>query len=194
MQDRRSVRGALVRGTPVEVVVEDGFDRTVCSRADVDGTLRRSFEALGAIGASQPDDAETGAKALFGMWTSFEDQFAERCCSRSDQACIGADAIDRPAGVTPVAGGHVLGNGRVLVIAAHAQVRGDPLALEENFDRPRGQPRFDLGASEAMGNAVIMGGDLDVIIDANSAGPPFGELVDLVGSGFSAERSICSSN
>ena len=78
MQDRRSVRGALVRGTPVEVVVEDGFDRTVCSRADVDGALRCSFEALSAIGASQPDDAETGAKALFRVRTSFEDQFAER--------------------------------------------------------------------------------------------------------------------
>src|SRR4051812_12403177 len=26
MQNRRSVRGALLRGTPIEVVVEDGFD------------------------------------------------------------------------------------------------------------------------------------------------------------------------
>jgi len=70
MQDRRSVRGALVRGTPVEVVVEDGFDRTVCSRADGDGALRCSFEALSAIGASQPDDAKTGAKALFRVRSS----------------------------------------------------------------------------------------------------------------------------
>jgi hypothetical protein len=59
-------------------VVEDGFDRTVCSRADGDGALRCSFEALSAIGASQPDDAKTGAKALFRVRTSFEDQFAER--------------------------------------------------------------------------------------------------------------------
>jgi hypothetical protein len=98
--------------------------------------------------------------------TSFEDQFAERCRSRSDQACIGANAIDRPAGVTPVAGGHVLGNGRVLVIAAHAQVRGDPLALKEDLDGPGGQPYVDFGASEAIGNAVIVSGNLDVIIDA----------------------------
>jgi len=73
MQNRRSVRGALLRGTPIEVVVEDGFDRTVCSCADVDGTLCCSFEALGAIGASQPDDAETGAiaarqLALYAAW------------------------------------------------------------------------------------------------------------------------------
>ena len=159
VQDRRSVRGALVRGTPVEVVIEDGFDRTVCSCADVDGTLCCSFETLSAIGASQPDDAETGTKALFRVRTSFEDQFAERCRSWSDQACIGANAIDRPAGVTSVAGGHVLGNGRVLVIAAHAQVRGDPLALKEDLDGPGGQPYVDFGASEAIGNAVIVSGN-----------------------------------
>ena len=67
MQDRRRVRGALVRGTPIEVVVEDGFDRAVGARADVDGALGGGFQTLGAEGAGQPDDAETGAKALFGM-------------------------------------------------------------------------------------------------------------------------------
>ena len=71
----------------------------------------------------------------------------------------------------------MLGDGRVLVIAAHAHVRGDPLALKEDLDGPRGQPRVDLGAGEAMRHAVIMGGDLDVIIDADAAGAPFRELV-----------------
>ena len=50
MQDRRSVRGALARGTPVEAVVEDGFDRAVGPRADVDGAFGGGFQALGAIG------------------------------------------------------------------------------------------------------------------------------------------------
>ena len=95
------------------------------------------------------------------MRTLFEDQFAERRRRRSDQACVGADTLDRPAGVSPMAGRHVFRHRRVFVIAAHAHVHGDPLALEEDFDRPRGQPRIHLGAGEAMGNAVIMGGDLD---------------------------------
>jgi hypothetical protein len=56
-------------------------------------------------------------------------------------------------------------------------VHGDPLALEEDLDRPRGQPRVDLGAGEAMGDAVIMGGNLDVIIDADATGTPFRELI-----------------
>src|SRR5450759_3531180 len=84
-----------------------------------------------------------------------QDQLAECRRSRSDQARVGTDALDCPASVTPMAGRHVFGDGRVLVIAAHAHVRGDPLALEEYFDRPRGQPRVDLGAGEAMGNAIV---------------------------------------
>ena len=50
-----------------------------------------------------------------------------------------------------MAGRHVFGDGRVLVIAAHAHVRGDPLALEEYFDRPRGQPRVDLARAKQWG-------------------------------------------
>ncbi len=118
-----------------------------------------------------------------------------RCSRMSSQSAAVAgpirrasapDALDRPAGVSPMAGRHVFRHRRVFVIAAHAHVRGDPLALEEDFDRPRGQPRVDFGAGEAMGNAVIMGGDLDVIIDANAACPPLGELVGLGSEGISA--------
>jgi hypothetical protein len=47
MQDRRSVRGALALGTPIEVVVEDGFYRTVGARADVDGALGGGFHTFG---------------------------------------------------------------------------------------------------------------------------------------------------
>jgi hypothetical protein len=71
----------------------------------------------------------------------------------------------------------------VLVVAAGAHMRGDPLALEENLDGPHRQPRVDLGAGETMGHAVIMGGDLDVIIDADAACPPFRELVRLARQG-----------
>jgi len=45
------------RGTPVEVVVEDGFDRAVGPRADVDGAFGGGFQALGAMGTREPDDA-----------------------------------------------------------------------------------------------------------------------------------------
>ena len=113
------------------------------------------------------------------MRARLKDQFAQGRRRRPDQARVGADALDCPAGIAPMAGRHVLGNGRVLVVTAGAHMRGDPLAFEENLDGPHRQPRVDLGAGAAMGHAVIMGGDLDVIVDADAASPPFRELVRL---------------
>ena len=96
MQDRRSVRGALLRGSPIEVVVEDRFDRAVSARADVDGALGGGFEALGAIRTGQPDDPQTGAKALFRVPTLFEDQFTQRRSRRADQVSARMRSIVHP--------------------------------------------------------------------------------------------------
>jgi len=63
VQDRRfRPWRAFLRGSPVEVVVEDGFDRAISACADVDGALGGGFKALGAIRTGQPDDPQTGAK------------------------------------------------------------------------------------------------------------------------------------
>ena len=111
------------------------------------------------------------------MRTLFEDQFTQRRSRWADQAGVGADALNRPAGISTMAGRHMLGDGRVLVIAAPAHVRGDPFSLEEDLDRPRGQTCINFGAGEAMRHAVIMGGNFDVIIDADATGAPFREFV-----------------
>ena len=55
--------------------------------------------------------------------------------------------------------------------------RGDPLSLEEDLDRPRGQTCINFGPGEAIRDAVIMGGNLDVIVDADATCAPFRELV-----------------
>ena len=75
----------------------------------------------------------------------------------------------------------MLGNGRVLAVAAHPHMRGDPLALEENLDGPRGQPHVDLGAGETIGHAVIVEANVDVIINADAAHAPFAIFVGLAG-------------
>src|SRR5208282_1759008 len=95
MRDRRSVRGALASGTPVEVVVEDGFDRAVGRRADVDGAFGGGFQTLGAMGTRESDDAQAGAKALLGMRSRLKDQFAQSRRRRPDQARGGADVAAR---------------------------------------------------------------------------------------------------
>ena len=73
---------------------------------------------------------------------------------------------------------------RVLVVAAHALMCGDPLALVEYLDGARGEARLDLGANEAMRDAVVMRLDLDVIVDADPADPPFGEHVRALRQGL----------
>ena len=65
------------------------------------------------------------------------------------------------------------------MIAAGAQMRGDPLALEKDLDGARRQPHLDLAAGEAVGHAVEMSLDLDVVIDADPAQAPFGKGIGL---------------
>ena len=55
------------------------------------------------IGSGEPDDAETGAKALFGMRSLIEDQVAQRGGGRPDHGGILADALDGPTSVAPMA-------------------------------------------------------------------------------------------
>src|SRR5712691_12062365 len=54
-------------------------------------------------------------------------------------------------------------------------MRGDPLAFEKDFDGTRRQPLLDFAAGEAVGHAVKVRLDLDVVIDADPAQPPFGK-------------------
>jgi hypothetical protein len=51
-----------------------------------------------------------------------------------------------------------------MVIAAGAQMDGNPLALEKDLDGARRQPDLDLAAGKAVGDAVKMCFDLDVVI------------------------------
>ena len=73
----------------------------------------------------------------------------------------------------------MLGHGGVLAVAAGAQMGGDPLALGEDLDGRPGQPHLDCSSGEAIGHAVVMAVDIDVIIDADPADAPFGEHVGL---------------
>jgi hypothetical protein len=51
----------------------------------------------------------------------------------------------RPTGVAAVTGRYVLRRGSVSAVVARAQMRGNALALQEDLDRARRQPRLDLG-------------------------------------------------
>src|SRR6201996_9315476 len=67
------------------------------------------------------------------------------------------------------------------VIAAGAQMRGDPLALDKDLDGARRQSDLDLAAGEAIRDAVEVSLDQDVVIDADATQPPLGEGIRLAG-------------
>ena len=92
-----------------------------------------------------------------------------------------ADALDGPIGEVPVARGHVLRNGGVAMVAGAAQMGCDPLALAEHLDRARRQAHLKLVFGEAVGNAVVMVFDLDMIIEPGAPYPPLGIDVRLRG-------------
>src|SRR6201996_7091019 len=67
------------------------------------------------------------------------------------------------------------------VIAAGAQMRGDPLALDKDLDGARRQSDLDLAAGEAIKDAVEGSPDQDGGNAARGAPPPLGEGIRLAG-------------
>jgi hypothetical protein len=65
------------------------------------------------------------------------------------------------------------------MVAAGTQMSGDPLALQKDLDGTRAQPHLDFAAGKAVGDAVKMTLELDMIIDTNPADAPFGKAVGL---------------
>ena len=65
------------------------------------------------------------------------------------------------------------------MVAAGAQMSGDPLALQKDLDGARRQSHLHLAARKAVGHAVEMPFELDVVIDTNPADAPFGKTIGL---------------
>jgi hypothetical protein len=70
----QALRGALGWGLGVELVVEDGFDGAVGSRADVQRPAARGFHPIPTEGVHEPDNPKAGPEPLLGMRAFFQDQ------------------------------------------------------------------------------------------------------------------------
>ena len=88
--------------------------------ADFDGALAAAASTRGAKAERRDGlDAETSAIPLLGMGPGFQDLLAQGRGRRADLSGVFRVALDRPAGVAPMAGRHVLGNGgQVLPVPA----------------------------------------------------------------------------
>jgi hypothetical protein len=135
MKDRHAFCSARVDGMPIELVVEDGANRSVSERADLDGAGGGGFQPRDTERASQAENAEAGPEALLGMGPLLENEIAKRRGCWADKGSIPANARDGPVGATAMAGRHVLGDGGVLAVAASALMNGDPLDLWQKSPR-----------------------------------------------------------
>src|SRR5260370_36991528 len=117
MEDRHAVRGALLGGVAIEIVVEDRLDRSVGPGADIESPRRGGLDALHAERFDQSDDTETGAEALFGMRALVEDQLAQSGTGWPGRGGVTAGAVGGSVGGTAIGGGHGLGHSGGLAIA-----------------------------------------------------------------------------
>ena len=86
-------------------------------------------------------------------------------------------------------GGHVDGSGGVAAPLVGAGVGGDAFAFEENLDGGGGDFGVDGFADEAAGDAVIVGVNIDVVVDIDFGPFPFGEFVGAVRQGEGGGRA-----
>src|SRR6201988_2982060 len=179
VEDRHAIGGRRLRSVAIELVVEDGSHRAVGQCADLDRPRGGGFQAIGTKRPHQPHDAEASSEALLGVGPALQDQLAERGGGWADRSGLAANALDRPVGVAAMARRHVLRDRGVPVVAAGAQMSGDPFALQKDLDGSRRQSHLDLAAGKAVGHAVEMTFELDVVIDSNPEEAPFGKAIGL---------------
>jgi hypothetical protein len=78
VMDRVCWRGLVIGIGAIEPVLQDRFDRAVAGRVDIVAAAAGRLDAGRTIAAREPQDAETGAEALLGMWLGLHDRFDER--------------------------------------------------------------------------------------------------------------------
>ena len=155
---------------------EERGDALAGERADLQGAGRHRFGSRRIDAAIELQDAEAGAKALFGMPPAGEHGDDQPFGVRPDLAGPAAEPIRRPVGVTPVRTRHVIGIRAVPAADVATLVDADALTAMEDLDHARGDAHIDLGADQRVRNRIEKVVDLDVIIEIDARAFPFGEL------------------
>lgn len=176
VSNRRPVHG-LLGPSAMQIVLQDGIDRAVRGPTDLDGALAGRLQGLAAMGFGQADDAEAGAKSLFGMRLRAQDQIDEGAGIGTDLFGAAPDLRGCPAGIAPMAVRHVRGDGGVLAVSGGADMGSNPLPFMENLDGTGGDPGPDLFLQELIRDRVVVLLDLDVVVEPDLALDPFRVVV-----------------
>ncbi len=157
------------------MIVEDGSHRAIGSCANLQRTAASGIDPVAAEALVEADDAEASSKALLGMRPVGKNALAQQRNIRPHRRGFALNPFNRPVGKAAMRRGHMIGDRRVLAVAAGAPVSGNSLALVEDLDRIGGDTSLDLLAGKAIGNGIIVPLDLDVIIQPGAPDTPFGK-------------------
>src|SRR4029077_5722586 len=150
-------------------VLQDSGDRGVGPGAEHQRAGAGGINSLGAIALDQTQDADAGAEALLGVGPRAQDDIDEHGGVGAHRLGLVTDALVGPVAIAPVGAGHVLGDSARPMWAQAAAMAGDPFAAMKDLDCRGSDARLDLLADQLMRHAVIMLGDLDVVIEADAA-------------------------
>src|SRR4051794_27236716 len=98
----RLVRHGLRAVSPVEIVAQDRRNRTVATGANIDAALAGCLDAFATPGTHQPQDAEAGPEALFGVRLGMQDLLNQGGRGRADHRRLTHQPCRRPVSVTPM--------------------------------------------------------------------------------------------
>ena len=152
-------------GRVVGLAREKRRDALAIEDAQFDGSGRDRFEASRIEAAIRAQDAEAGAKPLFGVRPAGEHGADQAFGVGPDLAGPAAEPIRRSLGVMAVGTGHVVGVRAVLAAHVAALMDRDALAAMECLDHALGDPHFDFRANQGVRNRVEEVMDLDVVIE-----------------------------
>src|SRR5271169_5572507 len=115
VDNRRLVRGGC-GPFGFEVVLQDRVDGGEGARADLQRPTACRLQPLAAKTFDQPDDADRGAEALFGVRALAHDDLNQCSAIGSDLAGLPSDPLWCPVGIATVAAWHVLAHCGVLPV------------------------------------------------------------------------------
>src|SRR5216684_2354360 len=100
MVERQLGRGGGARQRlAIEAVLQDRVDRSVGPGADLEAAAAGRLEAVDAVLAGEPQDAQAGAEALLGVRAAAQDHVDQGGGVGPDASRLAPDTLVGPAGV-----------------------------------------------------------------------------------------------
>jgi hypothetical protein len=176
---RRGPQGRSGEGELVKAVFEDRGDAAAGGGVKRKGALTGGFEPPGAIAFDEVEETQTTAVALLGMGPVLQEMLNQGTGVRTDGQRPVEETPGRPFHVLAMRFGHVIRERGEAAFAGAAPVTGHPFPFVQYLHGSGSQAHVDRLADQAVGDAVEMAVDFDMIIEVDAGFAPLGLLVGL---------------